>query len=136
MVLALEKCAASPRCQRGNFPRGKIPAWLGHQVNLKETTSQDQTLNMPVQALRIVDSDPEASLDPRAIWKHWKEWVLWDHRTYYGTRLPIALLPCLTSSVRYIASLEFIAVLVLILGLIQYPPFYQDNGEPSHILRS
>ncbi|EDR14557.1 uncharacterized protein LACBIDRAFT_305267 [Laccaria bicolor S238N-H82] len=64
---------------------------------------------MPVQTLRIVDSDPEASLNPRAIWKHWKERVLWDHRTYY-------------------ALLEFIAGLVLILGLTQYPPFYQDNG--------
>jgi len=63
---------------------------------------------MPVQTLRIVDSDPEASLNPRAIWKHWKEKVLWDHRTYY-------------------ASLEFIAGLVLTLGLVQYPPFYQDS---------
>ena len=53
-----------------------------------------------------------------------------------GTRLPIALPSCLTWSVRYIALLEFIAALVLILGLTQYPPFYRDSGEPSHIPRS
>ncbi|KAF8908644.1 hypothetical protein CPB84DRAFT_1767155 [Gymnopilus junonius] len=39
---------------------------------------------MLVTTLRIVDSEEEASLHPRAIWNHWKKNVIWDPRSYYG----------------------------------------------------
>ncbi|KAF8900692.1 hypothetical protein CPB84DRAFT_1778694 [Gymnopilus junonius] len=39
---------------------------------------------MPVTTLRIVESDEEASLHPRAIWNYWKKSVIWDPRSYYG----------------------------------------------------
>lgn len=36
-----------------------------------------------MQEFRIIET-PEASLAPSAVWKHWKEHILLDHRTYYG----------------------------------------------------
>jgi len=53
-----------------------------------------------VASFQVVDSPEEASLHPRAIWKHWKTYVLWDHRTYY-------------------AILEFIGVLIMIFSIQQ-----------------
>ncbi|KAF9556867.1 hypothetical protein CPC08DRAFT_710853 [Agrocybe pediades] len=37
-----------------------------------------------MQTFRVVESEPEASLHPRAIWEHWQKHVIWDPRTYYG----------------------------------------------------
>jgi len=53
---------------------------------------------MSLPTLRIIPSEEEASLHPRAIWNHWKKGVIWDHRTYYGV-------------------LEFIGVCCLIFGI-------------------
>ncbi|PPQ79458.1 hypothetical protein CVT25_002620 [Psilocybe cyanescens] len=39
---------------------------------------------MQAPTLRIIESDEEASLHPRAIWNHWKKNVIWDPRSYYG----------------------------------------------------
>lgn len=37
-----------------------------------------------METFRVIESEPEASLHPRAIWEHWKKHVIWDPRTYYG----------------------------------------------------
>jgi len=55
---------------------------------------------MPVATLRIVESDEEASLHPRAIWNHWKKSVIWDPRSYYG-------------------ALEFLAALISLLACLE-----------------
>jgi len=39
---------------------------------------------MSIETLRIVESEVEVSLHPRAIWKHWQKNGIWDPRTYYG----------------------------------------------------
>ncbi|PPQ76644.1 hypothetical protein CVT26_013898 [Gymnopilus dilepis] len=55
---------------------------------------------MPVTTLRIIESDEEASLHPRAIWNHWRKSVIWDPRSYYG-------------------ALEFIAAVISLLAFVQ-----------------
>ena len=37
-----------------------------------------------LQDIRITPTHDELSLHPRAVWNHWKKYMLWDHRTYYG----------------------------------------------------
>ncbi|TFK36175.1 hypothetical protein BDQ12DRAFT_686964 [Crucibulum laeve] len=64
-----------------------------------------------METLRIIDSEPEASLSPRVVWKYWKERVLPDPRTYYSL-------------------LEFIGVIVPILALQVWAEGYRKEYLP------
>lgn len=61
---------------------------------------------MPLETLRIVESEVEVSLHPRAIWNHWQKNVIWDPRTYYGL-------------------LEFIGVLIVV---VSFTGFNREGG--------
>ncbi|KAF8960820.1 hypothetical protein BDZ97DRAFT_1832018 [Flammula alnicola] len=99
---------------------------------------------MRVESLRIVESDPEASLHPRDIWNYWKKNVIWDPRTYYGLLESIGVLVCLFSfvelqqvSFRFWAddspTLQLFTGVLLLLAISPLH-WYSNHRHSSHFL--
>ncbi|KAF4609470.1 hypothetical protein D9613_012323 [Agrocybe pediades] len=89
-----------------------------------------------MQTFRVVESEPEASLHPRAIWEHWQKHVIWDPRTYYG-----ALESC--AATIYLFSLyqrpfePFMVILATIILCVVIPLHWFSNyRRASNILTS
>ncbi|CAA7270312.1 unnamed protein product [Cyclocybe aegerita] len=84
-----------------------------------------------LNTFRIIDSDEEASLHPRAIWNHWKKRVLWDHRTYYGVLEFIGVFVAITA-----LNVDWRLALVGFLLLVAIAPlhWYSNQRDSTHIL--
>ncbi|KAJ3506701.1 hypothetical protein NLJ89_g6723 [Agrocybe chaxingu] len=84
-----------------------------------------------LNTFRIVESEEEASLHPRAIWNHWKKRVLWDHRTYYGILEFIGVFIVVTA-----LNIDWILALVGLMLLVAIAPlhWYSNQRDSTHIL--
>ncbi|KAF9477224.1 hypothetical protein BDN70DRAFT_881443 [Pholiota conissans] len=89
-----------------------------------------------VPQIRIVDSEPEASLHPLAIWNHWRKYVIWDPRTYYGILEFSMLLVCILSlqATREHGGVQRLCNGLLLLTTISPLHWYSNHRSSRHFL--